>query len=60
MVMTPPTPTTSHAADNNVKDADDTVQDGLEDGGDAVDDAHQAGADGLEDGFDLAKRRKEA
>lgn len=46
------TTTTGEAGDDDVKEADDGVDDGSEDGGNAVDDGHQAVADGLEDAFD--------
>ncbi len=51
-------PTSSTAAacqagDNDVKQANDCANDGLEDGSDAVNDGHEACTDGLEDGFDL-------
>ena len=54
----PSTPTSSTAAagqagDNDVEQAHDCANDGLEDGSDAVNDGHEACTDGLEDGFDL-------
>ena len=45
--------TAGQAGDDNIKEGDDTVNDGGQDGPDAVDDGHEAGAYGLEDGFDL-------
>lgn len=43
------------AADDDVEDGHDAVEDGFEDVADAVDDGHDAGADGLEDRLDLLR-----
>jgi len=43
---------TSQASDDDVKESDDSVDDGLEDGGDGVHNCHDAIADGAEDRFD--------
>lgn len=45
------------AADDDVEDGHDAVEDGFEDVADAINDGHDAGADGLEDGLDLVGRK---
>ncbi|MCJ1401647.1 hypothetical protein MMC11_004864 [Xylographa trunciseda] len=49
----PATAAAGQAGDNDVEEADDGADDGLQDGADAVNDGHEARADGLEDGLDL-------
>jgi hypothetical protein len=53
--MAASTTTTGQAGDDDVKEANDGVDDGGEDGANAIHDSHQAVADGAEDGFDLGK-----
>ena len=52
---TPTSPTTAacQAGDDDVEQADNCADNGLEDGSDAVNDRHKACTYGLEDGFDL-------
>jgi hypothetical protein len=44
---------TRQAADDDVKEGQDPVDDGEDDGRNAMHNGHEYGADGLEDAFDL-------